>query len=124
MLARTKRLAVVAAVAALSAVAVPANAWQPDFALAICRGDAALRIDEWHQTVLVYGAHTAPGATDVQLTCGVVRYGETVGRVSENVPGPVAVVQGSARVLGGPISMCHELRVTYLDRVTTSDTCP
>lgn len=125
MLARSKRLVVGAVLAAVTAVAVPAGAWQPGGVDAVpCRADFAMRVEEWHQTVYVYGAYTTAGATDVSLTCGVVRYGETVARVGEDVPGPVAAVFGSARVLGGPISVCYELKVTYVDRVTYSDTCP
>ena len=128
MFARSKRLVLAGALAAVAAAAVPAvpaAAFDAgSVAVAPCRGDVAMRIEEWYQTVVLTGAHTAAGAIDVQLTCGVVRYGETVARVTENLSGPVAVVQGSVRVLGGPISICHELRVTYLDRVTYSDTCP
>jgi hypothetical protein len=125
MLARHKRLVVGAVLAAVTAVAVPAGAWDGSVAAASpCRGDVALRVEEWHQTVYVTGAYTVAGAVDVSLTCGVVRYGQTVARVGESTPGPVAVVAGSARVLGGPISICYEIKVTYVDRVTYSDSCP
>ncbi|HEV2757601.1 MAG TPA: hypothetical protein VG318_17695 [Actinomycetota bacterium] len=125
MLARYKRLVVGAVLAAVTVTAVPAGAWDGQVAAASpCRTDVGLRIEEWHQTVYVTGAYTAAGATDVSLTCGIVRYGETVARVGESEPGPVAVVVGSARVLGGPISICYEIKTVYLDRVAYSDTCP
>lgn len=125
MLARYKRLAVGAVLAAVTVTAVPATAWDGSVAAAgPCRADFAMRIEEWHQTVYVTGAYTAAGAIDVSLTCGIVRYGETVARVGETTPGPVAAVAGSARVLGGPISVCHEIKTTYVDHVTYSDTCP
>lgn len=125
MLKRSKALAVGAVAAATLASAVPASAWDGKVAAAgPCRADVSMRIEEWHQTVFVTGAFTAAGAIDVDLTCGIVRYGETVARIGETVPGPVAVVAGSERVLGGPISACHEIVVTYVDRVDYLDTCP
>lgn len=125
MLGRSKALAVAAVAAATLAAAVPASAWDGTVTAAgPCRADVAMRIEEWYQTVFVAGTFTAAGAIDVDLTCGIVRYGETVARISETVPGPVGVVAGSERVLGGPISACYEARIDYVDRVEYRDTCP
>lgn len=124
MVRRSKRVLAAAIAAATLATAAPAFAWDGTVALATCRGDIAFRIEEWHQTVQVVGAYAPAGAIDVRLTCGIVRYGETVARVGEDRPGPAAAVAGSARVLGGPISMCHEIYVTYTDRTQYVDNCP
>lgn len=125
MLRRTKAFVVSALVAATVATALPASAVDAgSVAINPCRGDVGLAWEEWHQTVYVTGVYAQPRAIDVQLTCGVVRYGQTVARVSEDAPGPVAVVAGSARVLGGPISFCHEIRITYLTHNEWMDTCP
>ena len=122
-----RSIALVAAVAAAASLgaAVPASAADTTVAAAsICRGDVGLAYEEWHQTIIVTGAYAPARAIDVQLTCGVVRYGETVARVTETRPGPVAVVHGSARVVAGPVSFCYEAVVTYLDRTEYLDTCP
>lgn len=124
MLRRSKRLIVAVAAVGSLATVVPAHAWDGTVAPVPCRGDVAFRIEEWHQTVQVVGTYSKAGALDVDLTCGVVRYGETVARVGEDRPGPVAVVVGSARVLGGPISMCHEIAITYVEGYEHIDTCP
>jgi hypothetical protein len=125
VLLRTKALVVSALAAATLATALPASAVDTA-AIAInpCRGDVGLVWEEWHQTIQVTGVYAQPRAVDVQLTCGVVRYGETVGRVTENAPGPVAVVSGSVRTLRGPVTFCHEIVVTYLTHYEWIDTCP
>ena len=124
MFRRSTALVAAVAAAACLATAVPASAAGTTVAASPCRGDAALAWEEWHQTILVTGLYAPARAIDVQLTCGVVRYGETVGRVSEDVPGPIAVVHDSVRVHAGPVSFCHEAVVTYLDRTDYVDTCP
>lgn len=125
MLRRYKALITCAVAFATVATAVPAGAVDVgSVAVYPCRGDVGLAYEEWHQTILVTGVYAPSRAIDVQLTCGVVRSGETVGTVSESAPGPVAVVHGSVRTWAGPISMCYEAVVTYVDRTIYQDTCP
>jgi hypothetical protein len=126
---RSKSLVAVAAVAAALATVTPAQAEvevDPDVAaLVSCRSEASIvGIQEWHQTVIVTGTYVAPGAIDAQLTCGIVRYGETVATVTESAPGPVAVVHGTRTVFAGPISTCYELTATYLDHTYSAGNCP
>lgn len=123
MFARSKTLLVGFVVAAGAAGAAPAAAGT-GAALSPCAGRSLFGISEWHQTVALAGAYTSAGAIDVDLTCGVVRQGETVARVSEDAPGPVAAVAGIVEVHAGTIGYCYELRVTYVDRTTYSDNCP
>lgn len=125
MFCKFKRLIIVTMVAAALATLAPVTA-NAAVAVAPCQGKVAfVGVQEWHQTVLLTGEYTSAGATDVRLTCGVVRQGVTVARLSENVPGPVAALAGTVTVLAGDISICYELNVTYLDRpATVSDTCP
>ena len=122
MLRRSKRLIVASAVATGVLTVVPAP---HATSMAPCQGRSLFGVTEWTQTVAVAGAYTSAGATDVWLTCGIVRNGVTVKRFSENIPGPVAAVAGTAEVSAGAFSTCYELYVTYLDRApTSSDTCP
>lgn len=125
MLERSRLAAAGAALAAVVATAAPASAVDTKgIAMAPCQGLVAMRLHEWHQTVTVTGAYTEPGAIDVELTCGIVRQGETVARVGESLPGPAAVVAGEATVLGGTIGFCHEIQVIYFGTATFYDTCP
>jgi hypothetical protein len=119
---RSVRL-IFASVLAAGAIAVftPTSAT----AMAPCQGRSLFSTLEYRQTVAVTGVYTVAGATDVQLTCGLVRNGVTVARVSENAPGPVAVVAGAPSISNGSFSVCHEAYVTYLDKAPyTTDTCP
>ena len=114
------RSAIVAAVAAatLGGLVPTASAAIP------CRA-VATTSSGFTQTILVTGAYTAPGASDVRLTCGVVRNGQTVARFSETMTGPVAVVEGTTNLSIGPFTACYELSVWYLDgRFTNVDYCP
>jgi hypothetical protein len=125
VLRRSKGLILAAVAAATLASAVPASAWDGTVTAAgPCRVDVSLGIQEWYQDVVVVGEFTVAGATDVVLTCGIVRYGETVGRVGEKIPGPVGVVAGTTSVLAGPISACYEARATTITGVRYFDTCP
>lgn len=125
MLRRSRALA--ATVLAVVALAVPAPASAVDAAdpvVAHCRADVGFSSDEWYQTVYVTGAMAPVGATHVWLTCGVVRHGETVAYVGEDVDFSAAVVAGTATVLAGPISICYEATVLYSERYEYFDTCP
>ena len=125
MLRRYKALIVSAVAAATLATALPASAVDMgSVAIHPCRGTVGLVWEEWHQTVLVTGVFAPRNALDVQLTCGVVLYGETAGRVSEDVYGPVAVVAGSTRLFKGPITVCYEAVVRYVTHTDFLDTCP
>lgn len=80
---------------------------------------------EWHQDVLVVGAYNAPAtALDVDLTCGIVRQGETVWSKTETLPLRAAAMTEYATVLAGTISPCYEVRVMYLERTTFEGNCP
>ena len=123
MLRRSKPLviALVAAAAASIVISGPTSA----SAMSPCQGRAVAHPPEFQQTIVVAGAYTTANATDVRLTCGVVKNGVTVGRFSDKLSGPVAAVEGTMNVGVGVVSFCYELRVTYLDRAPTySDTCP
>lgn len=125
MLRRSRALVVSALAAATLATALPVSAAEiSSVAINPCRGDVGVVWEEWHQTILVTGVYAPAGAVDVALTCGVVRSGVTVGTVSETLPGPVGVVQGSIRTLRGAITICYEARVTYVDRTEYHGGCP
>lgn len=122
---RKTKLAMAAAVAA--AVAAVAPAAPAGAALGPCRiqpTDTGI-VPGW-QFVVVAGVHTSPaGAIGAELTCGVVVNGITYGRVSENLPGPVAALAGVVQADFGEATACYELRVHYLDGSSTfRDTCP
>jgi hypothetical protein len=120
MLGRTKRLLAVTAVVAGAATVIPAA---PAGAMAPCQFRSISTI-QGGQTGVVAGAYTSSGATDVSLTCGLVRNGATVARFGDKVPGPVAAVAATTNI-GGYLTVCHEIRVTYLDRAPyVSDSCP
>ena len=121
MVLRTKRLLVAStAVVGLAAIlpAAPATAMAP------CQVTSISTI-QGGQTNVIAGAYSPAGAADVSLTCGIVSHGVTAARVSEKIPGPVATVAGTSNV-GGSFTVCHEIRVTYLDGRTpyVSDSCP
>lgn len=125
MLRRSRSLVAAVAVAAALVTPTPASAGVDPAAVASCRGDVGIiGVQEWHQTVVVTGAYTSPGAVDVQLTCGIVRYGETVATVTESAPGPVAVVHGTRTVFAGPISFCYQTTTTHVDHTYSAGNCP
>lgn len=120
MVRKTKRLLVASAMVVGLATVLPAA---PATAMAPCQVRSIATI-QGGQLNVIAGAYTTAGAVDVSLTCGIVRNGVTVARFSENIPGPVAAVAGTSNA-GGIFTVCHELRVTYLDRPpTVSDYCP
>ena len=123
MLNKSKRLVVIGALAALAATAAPASPANA-FAMSNCQVKPLFSVIEYQQSVAVTGAYAPAGAIDVELTCGVVRYGSTARRVSETAPGPVGVVATVTTVGAGPVSSCIEARVTYVDHVSYVDTCP
>jgi hypothetical protein len=116
---------IVATVAAAVSLA-PVAAASPAVAMAPCQVRPLFSVIEYQQTVAVTGVYKAPeGATDVQLTCGVVRNGATYAMLSEKIPGPVAVVAGTAVVPAGAVTACYEVRITYLTGGTVyNDYCP
>ena len=123
MLRRSKHLVVAAVLAASAAIVVTGPT--PAFAASPCQGRAVAHPPEFQQTVVVAGAYTTAGATDVRLPCGVVNNGVTVARWSDKQTGPVAAVWGTTNLGVGTVSICYELHVTYLDRAPTySDNCP
>ena len=121
MLRRTKRLLAVTAVLVGLAAILPAA---PASAMAVCQVRSAATLQSG-QTNVIVGAYTTAGAADISLTCGIVRFGETVQRFTEKVPGPVAALEGTSSA-GGFFTVCHEIHVTYLDGrpPSSSDTCP
>jgi hypothetical protein len=121
MLRRSKRL-ILAVAAASAAVVIPST---PASAMAPCQAKVGFTAIEYRQTLAVTGVYTSAGAIDVQLTCGIVRNGVTVARISESAPGPVAAVAGTANVSAGTFTVCHEIVATYLDKPPyVSDWCP
>lgn len=121
-MSKTKRFLAVATAAASLAVVAPATAGAA--ALGPCQVRPIGGFQEWYQDVLVTGESAPRGAIDVDLTCGVVRYGETVAYASDGLVGPVAVVAEIETVHAGPVSPCYILSVTYIDNYTYTDTCP
>ena len=124
-MSKTKRLAT-AAVAVAAASILPVTVATPAGAAIPCRTISLYRDTQYSQTVLLAGAYTSAGAIDVQLTCGVVINGVTAARQGEKIPGPVAVVEGTARIAPtSSFTSCYELRVVYVDSpATVTDTCP
>lgn len=94
-------------------------------AMSPCQARSLFSTAEFGQTVAVAGAYTTSGATDVWLTCGVVKNGVTIARFSDKQSGPVAVVEGTTNAGYGTFFVCYDLDVTYLDRPpTSSHLCP
>ena len=120
MARRTKHLLAVSAMVVGVAAILPAA---PATAMAPCQVRSISTI-QGGQLNVIAGAYTTAGAVDVSLTCGITAFGVTYARFSEKIPGPVAAVAGTSNV-GGNLSPCHEIYVTYLDREPyVSDTCP
>jgi hypothetical protein len=123
MLRISKRLTMAAVVAAALVTIVPGP--RPASAMAPCQARPLFSVIEYRQTVAVVGEYAPVGALDVQLTCGIVRNGVTVARLSESVPGPVAAIAGTADVPAGAFTVCYDAFVTFVDRPSTSThTCP
>lgn len=123
MLRRFKRFVVIGAVVAAITASFPVTSGAA-VAIAPCQTRDVIKLHDWSHTVAVTGEYTAPGAIDVQLTCGIVQNGATVTRVSESAPGPVAVIAKTISVSGQYYSVCYELDVAYIDHTTRTDTCP
>lgn len=124
---KLKRVLAMTAVAAVVAGTVPATAGASvEVAAGPCQVKSLVTgLQEWYQEVLVTGESAPQGAIDVELTCGVVRYGEVVAYVDEQRPGPVAALVDVVSVHASPsISSCHILTVTYVDRYSYTNTCP
>ena len=121
MIRRSKRLLAAAATAVALAAILPAA---PASAMATCQVRSLANL-QTGQTNIIYGTYTTVGALDISMTCGLVRNGVTVRRVSESVPGPVAVVAGTSTDWGY-VTPCHEITVTYIDgrEPYVTDTCP
>lgn len=122
MFHKTKAYAVALGAATLLPITVAA----PVAAMSPCQArPVPARTTGYSQVVVIAGAYTSAGATDVSLTCGVVRNGVTYARQSAAVRGPVVALAGVANLSIGPVTSCYELRVVYSDgRVTYGDTCP
>lgn len=120
---RKTKLAALAGTAAVFAALVPAG---PAAAMSACQVKSLGVHSEIGQIVAVAGVYKGPtDALDVQLTCGIVRFGVTVARVSDDVPGPVAALADVVGVPSGPISSCYEVKIVHVDgSVTYYDTCP
>lgn len=120
---RRTRITVCAALAAAALVPVGAT---PAHAMAACQAKSLGTHHHVGQFVAVFGAYSPANAVDVQMTCGVVQNGVTVARVTDALPGPVAVV-ADVQVIPGrsSVTSCQEITVTRLDGTTTiTDTCP
>lgn len=123
MSSKTRQLIAIAAAAASLAVAAPATAADTT-AAGPCVVRSIAGIQEWYQEVAVVGESAPAGAIDVRLTCGIVRYGETVWTRTDRLSGPVAALAETASVHAGPISSCYILSVSYIDNYTYKNTCP
>lgn len=122
-MSKTKRFLAVATAAASLAVIAPAST-AGAAALGPCQVRPVGGFQEWYQDVLVTGESAPRGAIDVVLTCGVVRYGETVAYATDSLAGPVAALAEIETVHAGPVSSCYILQVTYVTHYTYTDTCP
>ena len=111
--------------AALAAALVPAGS-TPAHAMSACQVKPLGTHSEFGQFVLVAGVYKGPAdAAEVHLTCGIVRYGVTIDRVSDATVGPVATLADVHSVGRGPLSSCYEIKVVHVDgSVTYQDTCP
>lgn len=125
---KLRRVLAVTTVAAALAGAVLATAGaSAEVAAGPCQVKSLVTgLQEWYQEALVTGESAPRGAIDVELTCGVVRYGEVVAWVDEQHPGPVAVLADVVSVHASPtISSCHVLTVWYVDGgYSYTNTCP
>ena len=127
---RSKRLITsLAAVGAIAASFVPAAPAQAGSAVAL--GPCVVRttgifIADYQETFAIVGTYQDAdgGAYNVELTCGAVRNGATVTKVTETTAGPVAAVAATKNLLIGTYSPCWEIRADYIDHSTYTDTCP
>ena len=122
MLRKYRRLIVAAIIGASAAALIPTS---PAAAMAVCHGRSTGGTG-FGQTAYVAGAYTTAGASDIQLTCGIVQNGVTVRRFSDQFSGPVAALAGQASVSDAPFTICTELYIAYSDgrAPTYSDNCP
>lgn len=125
-----KYLIVPFALAATFVTAVPASAVDLDLdelmvAIEPCQSVFSTRLTEYYETHHVAGAATVKGAIDVRLTCGLVRWGETVATISEDAPGPAAVVADSVTIMGGLHDVCYVVEAWDADGAySVDDRCP
>jgi hypothetical protein len=125
----TKHLALAAATAATVALFPGgATAAKADRRLmSSCQAKSLGTHSEFGQLVAVAGAYKGPAdAVEVDLTCGIVRYGVTVDRVQDPTVGPAAGLAAIRTVGGGSVTACYEIKVTHLagGSPTYYDTCP
>jgi hypothetical protein len=134
---KTKRLLAVATAAVSLAVAAPARA-AVDAAqsgstaaktgrlMAACQAKSLGTHSEFGQFVAVAGTYKGPAdVVEVQLTCGIVRWGVTIDRVQDPLPGPVAALAAVRTVGRGTVSSCYEIKVIpAAGSPTYYDTCP
>ena len=123
MLRSFKRFAIVSAAVIAIAGLFPATSGA-SVAAAPCQARDLFKVQDWSHTASLTGHYAAPGALDVQLTCGIVQNGQTVTRVTESAPGPVAVIATTVNIAGQYYSVCYEAVVTYVERTTTTGNCP
>lgn len=123
MLGRFKALPVAVVAAALAAL-VPSS---PAAAMNACQARSLGTHHQIGQFVAVVGAYKGPAdAVEVSLTCGLVRDGVTIDRVSDSTTGPAAAL-ADVRIVPGstPVTSCDEIKVVHLNgSVTYWDTCP
>jgi hypothetical protein len=125
---KRSRLVAPFALAATLFAATPAAAVDAgDLAVAAapCQSAFSTKITEYHETHYVVGSATVVGATEVKLTCGLVRWGSTVATISDTTVGPVAVVAGSKTIMGALHGVCYVIEAWYPDgSYRINDTCP
>ena len=123
-----KHLVVPFALAATLTTAVPAAAVDLDLdevAIAPCQSAFGTKFTEYHETHYMTGTASVTGASEVRLTCGLVRWGETVATVSDDTSGPVAVVAESVTIMGALHEVCFVIEAWYPDgRYMVEDRCP
>ncbi|MDQ4124988.1 MAG: hypothetical protein M3134_05230 [Actinomycetota bacterium] len=83
------------------------------------------KFTEYHETHYVVGSATVADASEVKLTCGLVRWGSTVATISDSTTGPVAAVAGSKTIMGQFHGVCYVIEAWYPDgSYTINDACP
>jgi hypothetical protein len=118
---RRSRILLVAALSAASLAALAPSAG----AVGLCQVRATGVATGFTQTYLVTGQYAPAGATDVVLTCGVVKNGFTLVRFTDQLSGPVAAVAGTVNLSAGTYSACYESTAYYPDgSVSYYDGCP
>lgn len=124
MLRKTRSVVVLTAVALVSAI-VPGGGSIAE-AASTCQVKSLGTHSELGQLVLISGTYRGPSdAVDVRLTCGIVRDGVTVVRVTDRTVGPVAALAEVTTVPSGLVTSCYEVRIAHLGgALTYHDACP